>query len=803
MRCPAATRLRLQLPLRPSIMRGGRYKAALASGVWGEHSAALTCSLVESCRRFSSSKLVARPAGSGSATEAVRREGAASKLRTAHTGKNQKEMNTVMSDSEIIAEATKLLLQLPPRNAKKGGEKVPVRSSSFVTPPDADANEKPALVPGMPSRTPHILSRAQKKEFKEAFSLAEEAVKEERVRATKLADQVAMNKNWRRQTKDGSADEKSVSIDLLNREGYASAAPVPTDSFGPSPSIANPFRGLHEHVRRSYRLDDVVSQARQEDIIIAKQEEKTGAFSFLTLQSRLETFQQHWEVRSALQAMQHTCVRGEKGSGVVGRDADGEDKTLVDPVERWGGMGWNQCLADVDYPVLLAQRLLLFPPSQRHFHIVCGRQDVPCDFFADVDLPDTSVEDGERILVQILDYLEVRLPGVGFTDPFFLILANEDPAEAVASSSTRRSKAIKKKISYHIHARSMSHVFSRNERSIDELVSVLKKTQRRHKRLDTKSSKKDNAEGGNEAVRPSDEASNLKVSRPSRNATKVIAFQDYRTVKLIADEVNQTLGFNAVDEGCYRVHGSLRCAFSSKTMSQKDRILGVAQESAVMPSLVPLQVTPGQDPQLQEKLRGMHDVLGTLSAPEILAMTFCTRHLHDGGASILQPLHKRLVSLATCGKSVPDDLFRATTPHAFKLVKPSAVVGNRSADHLADGTARGAPVEYDAYGNAVSPYLTEAAKWRRYKSVIRKLQHAPPRAATSFDIWVRIGLALHNFSNEEHVFEEWVKFSLKCPQKFSREACRKKWMQFERNPDALNWRRGFNYLNQTLWRQIG
>lgn len=47
-----------------------------------------------------------------------------------------------------------------------------------------------------------------------------------------------------------------------------------------------------------------------------------------------------------------------------------------------------------NYALIIAQRLLLFPDHMRHFHTICGRDNVPCDFFADVDLPDETKANG-------------------------------------------------------------------------------------------------------------------------------------------------------------------------------------------------------------------------------------------------------------------------------------------------------------------------------------------------------------------------------------------------------------------------
>eukprot|EP00796_Vickermania_ingenoplastis_P012226 gene12226-8413_t len=968
--------------------------------------------------RSSASSSKAATAGAGAAAVKSSRGTAQALRKTSHTSR---EDGALMDDKEVAAAASKLLTLLAPsaRGKRGHGALAAVSSASYLAPPEADAEavqlledveaeakkraafgsaqeeeegRRRSTLQQLPSRRTHILSKAEQREFDEAVAAAEALLAEEQAAAEQLAASVVSKKRQRGNPNSNSNNNNN------NNNGAAAAAVAeseeepltdprqqqqqqqqvalrvtentptslsltPTLSCLPS-TVANPFKGLHDHLRRSYRLDEVLAEADRDAVVLAKQEPKTGVFSYLTLEAGLDTYKKHWMVKYALREHHDNAflrrdedeeaggcpdeeaapseARGRRGgkrksaskqagkayrsealeaitsSGdlIVPEALDGgnsrtmgsaaADYVLADPVHAWGGLGWEYSLIDVDYSLLLAQRLLLFPSSQRHFHALCGRQDVPCDFFADLDLPDVSQEEAEKILVEVLDYLEIRLPGVGFTDPFFLVLTNEAPEDMIIAtnssgeqgpsqsrntppSAARHEK--RTKVSYHLHARSMTYVHDREQRPMEELMKALKKQRQRRAAAGKGKKRSDLAKGGRKRKGAAAEANSeetaaesaeddveggegaataepvtVKVAAP-RGATKVIAFQDYRSVKLIADEINQTLGFTVVDEACYRTHGSLRCAFSRKTppnatsavlaasaascgsalvmnssssssssqMSGGVNSLSTSSSGSpsgavrhnIQPALVPLQIQKDMNVELKKKLQEMHEVVNTLSAPEILSLTFCTRHLHHGGIPTLTALQEYL-SVGTMTTSshtgtlvAPPSsaVFRAATVHAFKLVRPAAILGPQAAAQWMDGQANarqvlgpdGLPLprpqasthmEYDAYGNAVSPYLTEAAKWRRYKSVIGKLQHVPPRAATSFDIWVRIGLALHNFSNEEHVFEEWVKFSLKCPEKYSRDACRKKWLQFERNPDALNWRRGFNYLNQTLWRQI-
>ncbi|ESL06836.1 hypothetical protein TRSC58_05483 [Trypanosoma rangeli SC58] len=468
--------------------------------------------------------------------------------------------------------------------------------------------------------------------------------------------------------------------------------------------LTNPFLGLHDHITRSYRLDQLLAVVRPEDVLLGRQEMKSGAFSF---------------------------IRFETGPQFLAQNAKSSS------VPRSSAATHNDCA------LVVAERLLAFPPHMRHFHTVCGRENVPCDFFADVDLPNETPASGEKLLLEMLNYLEVRLQGIGFHQPSFLVFTNEVPSAD--------------KVSYHVHARSLAlpdkateaEADAEEEEEDDDVNHNVGKDETLRKGLFQRKQSKQ-------------KETPAKKPKPR----KIVAFQDYRVVKLLADEVNTTLGRNMVDEQCYRTNGMLRCAFSSKIVPSPNG--GVVRPKGKQ--LVPM--LKAQDAALQRRLNDMAAYLDTLSEAEILERTFGTRFVP--------------VTESHRTDTVKD------SSRSFKLIRARHVLGPKEAG----------AVEFDAYGNAVSVYLTEGAKWRRFKTVIDKLRRMPPRSAESYDVWVRVGLALHNFSNEDHVFEEWVRFSLKCPQKYSRESCRKKWQQFERNPDALNWRRGFNYLNSTVWRSL-
>ncbi|KPI82867.1 putative primase 2 [Leptomonas seymouri] len=591
----------------------------------------------------------------------------------------------------------------------------------------------------------------------------------------------------------------------------ADAAANTTDDYQKSLQIlTNPFRGLHGDVARSYRIDQLHEGAKPEDIMLARQERKSTAFSFLRFKAGESFYKGHWESLPEIQ--QHLNNTLSAHAPVPGSSTSTTPYVRGTPIPGLtlfnNDLGLHSPLVQCSYPLILAQRMLLFPDHMRQFHSICGREGVPCDFFADIDLPGESAAGAEKVLMEVLDYLEVRLPGVGFTDPFFLVVTNAVPGSD--------------KMSYHVHARSMTYQQERMQRA-EQGIEPESSSSRRKSTLKIKKCRKGSRAGTREEedaaemesdvddyddlsdmvnVVDSDSAADKKRCGGS---TKLIAFQDFRTVKLIGDEVNQTLGREVIDINCYRPNGMLRCAFSSKLPSMQDHDFYAQQQdrhgaaaAAARKRLVPL--VTARDPALQKRLSEMEAVLRTMTDPEIMEMTFCTRHT-DHDAKLQRLVHEHAKKLVVLDSHAPAgseaqkrsaEVLQATSKHRWKLIRPHHILGPQAKQAM----------EYDAYGNVVSPFLTEGAKWRRYKAVTAKLRRLPPRAAESYDVWVRVGLALHNFSNEDNCFEEWVLFSLKSPQKYSREVCRKKWMQFERNPDALNWRRGYNYLNSTVWRQV-
>lgn len=658
--------------------------------------------------------------------------------------------------------------------------------------------------------------------------------------------------------------------DAEEEEEVAAQASVGGDQSRPDTTVllTNPFAAIHDHVSRSYRLEPLLASIEKgsgadarkkkamgakggsgsaaaaavanaggkakaegletaeaggvtQHMLFGKQERKSGVFSFLKFDFNMDFYEKVWAHAPALKAQVSQFIGGAGSSEKPGTDAI-PGLTLFNH-----DLGLYSPLVQSSAPLLLAQRLLLFPDHQRQFHALTGRENVPCDFFGDVDLGEVksggkdgiTVKEGDEILLETLNYLEVRLPGIGFTDPFLFVLAN--------------SNANTGKVSFHIHARSMTFMRERLSLSLADASRDL-----RSNKMDSSST----SGGADDAEY--DDLTDLvdiiegrgdkkhrgkkgqKDAKPAHKAPRVIAFQDYRTVKLLAEEVNQSLGRAVFDLGCYRQHGMLRCGYSSKIASNNNN----NSTSSNSGLLMPYTESRSGNTSLQRKLDHMTTVLRSFSDPEILELTFCHRFL-EKDVKTIRRLHaqskkylennprvlKQMVqadrersgeaaaAAAAAGRvnsytaqrieeALREEILKVTTKHSFRLLRPRHVLGPLAAENAQ---------EYDVYGNLVSPYLTEKLKWKRYQQVVQRVKQLPPSTSENHDIWVRVGLALHNFSNEDYVFEEWLRFSLRCPSKYSRDFCKKKWLQFERNPDALNWRRGYNYLNTALWRQLG
>eukprot|EP00744_Colponema_vietnamica_P002707 GILI01004218.1.p1 GENE.GILI01004218.1~~GILI01004218.1.p1 ORF type:complete len:419 (+),score=80.56 GILI01004218.1:397-1653(+) len=233
------------------------------------------------------------------------------------------------------------------------------------------------------------------------------------------------------------------------------------------------------------------------------------------------------------------------------------------------------------------------------------------------------------------------------------------------------------------------------------------------------------------------------------------AFTDFRAVRAIADGVNLQMGNPVVDMNCYRYNATLRTAFCAKlTPSSKG--------TALLGHLVPLVA---KDDELARRLVPMSE----LSA-------------------------ERLFEVSLINRQIPTETFPDAKPlQLFNALGLRDKLGKALA-------ADGMNTNEEVGGHR---FLREDVKWLRYKSAITKLRQLPTEAAEDYLTWIAVGLALHSFGVESHIFEEWARFSLRCPEKFSREACQAKWVTFNSTAEPNNWRRGYNYLMTSVWRRFG
>lgn len=236
---------------------------------------------------------------------------------------------------------------------------------------------------------------------------------------------------------------------------------------------------------------------------------------------------------------------------------------------------------------------------------------------------------------------------------------------------------------------------------------------------------------------------------------KSSAFTDFRAVRAIVDGIHHQMGNPVIDTSCYRYNGTLRTAFSSKVAPS-------GTGPTVVNHLVPLEP---KDDELARRLVDMQD----LSAEQLFEVSLVNRQ-------------------------IPTETFDAATPLKLfnGLGKRSKLAQVLSEDGLNTSEEEGG-----------HRFLREDVKWLRYKSAVKKVRQLPLDASEDYATWIAVGLALHGFGAENHIFEEWARFSLKCPEKFCREKCHAKWVSFNASADPHNWRRGYNYLTTTVWRKYG
>jgi hypothetical protein len=224
------------------------------------------------------------------------------------------------------------------------------------------------------------------------------------------------------------------------------------------------------------------------------------------------------------------------------------------------------------------------------------------------------------------------------------------------------------------------------------------------------------------------------------------AFSDYRSVGEVASEINQRIGVQALDLGIYRPNGMLRTAFTTK-YSARERVLRRME---------------ARDTGLQQ---------------------------------LLAPMHKEMDDTHVLGMSLV-----ARTDEFAAHVRDGK--DGQAPLRLADVVPRKSKAATDEHGNAVPAHLAETKKRMRFVEVIGKLQKLPPVVAENYDMWIRVGLALHAFGSEGEIFNHWVMFSSRCRVKFDLHQCERQWAYFGRRPDCHNWRRGYNYIMRALPRQL-
>lgn len=254
------------------------------------------------------------------------------------------------------------------------------------------------------------------------------------------------------------------------------------------------------------------------------------------------------------------------------------------------------------------------------------------------------------------------------------------------------------------------------------------------------------------------------------------AFTDFRAVRGIADSVNASMGAPIIDMSCYRYNGTLRTAFCAKVA----RPLGSASAGGAATAmgtsrvchLVPYEA---KDAELARRLRGMTE----MSPEQIFEASLATRQIPTESFPTAQPLR----------------LFSGVGKHS-KLAKHlrSSGLNTCEAEEVDEGAAA---------ASKAHRFLREDVKWLRYKNAVKKARQLPLSAAEDYQTWISVGLALRSFGSEANIFEEWMRFSAKCPAKYSRDVCEAKWLTFGNGSDADNWRRGYNYLTSTVWRQLG
>jgi hypothetical protein len=110
--------------------------------------------------------------------------------------------------------------------------------------------------------------------------------------------------------------------------------------------------------------------------------------------------------------------------------------------------------------------------------------------------------------------------------------------------------------------------------------------------------------------------------------------------------------------------------------------------------------------------------------------------------------------------------------------------------------------EYDEFGAVIPKFLLENKKWQRYGEAVASVKRMPPQASEDYNVWIRVGLALHSFGHEPHILALWKDMSARCRSKYNPQVNENLWEMFAKRPHCYNWRRGYNYLMHTAQGQL-
>lgn len=401
----------------------------------------------------------------------------------------------------------------------------------------------------------------------------------------------------------------------------------------------------------------------------------------------------------------------------------------------------------------VASRLLVSPAPQRTFHALIGRGGIPCDFYGDVDM-DLAERNPEAKLIEALHAVKEQLAERGFGALETLVLTGNS----------------NEKHSFHVHIHSPA-----------------------------------------------------------------MAFADFREVAEVAEVVNDALPAPIFDTGVYRANATLRLALSAK-LGQADRVLTpylpVAKDAALRSILASAGGLSSTDLVVRslvlrpELRRAARDAATPAVASVADDGAGDASGAAKGGSKGKKHAKGKAVPAASGAATAADECpGEATTVDGVKIFNSrnfrrshGGDAGSAFTRAMPQGAVRAmrngrrvSLVPDESGANLVPAFLAPTLKWKRYQEVRRKLLAMPDNFARDYDTWANVGLALHSFASrgEREPFEDFVSFSAMCPFKFDRKVVEKKWKGFgvkaterttRREEDVFTWRRGYNYLNKTIWR---